>query len=104
MPFLRANSPSLRPPRRGTNAADRRVIAGNLLHTLLDAGAVGIISTHDQTLLDSVEITTLRGVSVHMGSRSAEHPLDFDYRIKSGRADQSNARAISRMIGIETMS
>jgi hypothetical protein len=86
----------------GTNAADRRVIAEALLRTLLDAGAVGAISTHDQTLLDSVEITTLRGVSVHMGSRSPEHSLDFDYRIKPGRADQSNALAISRMLGIQT--
>jgi DNA mismatch repair ATPase MutS len=68
---------------------------------LLDAGAVGAISTHDQTLLRSVEIATLRGVSVHMGSRSAEQPLDFDYRVKPGRAEQSNALAISRMLGVK---
>jgi hypothetical protein len=86
----------------GTNAADRRVIAAALLRTLFEGGAVGAISTHDQTLLASVEITTIRGVSVHMGSRSAEHPLDFDYRIKPGRAEQSNALAISRMLGIQT--
>jgi DNA mismatch repair ATPase MutS len=84
----------------GTNAADRKVIAEGLLRTLIEGGAVGAISTHDQTLLDSVDIPTLRGVSVHMGSRSAEHPLDFDYRIKPGRAEQSNALAISRMLGI----
>jgi DNA mismatch repair ATPase MutS len=84
----------------GTNAADRRLIAEALLRTLLDRRAVGAISTHDQTLLDIIEITTLRGVSVHMGSRSAEHPLDFDYRIKPGRSEQSNALAISRMLGI----
>jgi hypothetical protein len=35
-----------------------------------------------------------------MGSRSAEHPLDFDYRIKPGRNQQSSAQAISRMLGI----
>jgi hypothetical protein len=28
--------------------------------------------------------------------------LDFDYRIKPGRAEQSNALAISRMLGIQT--
>jgi DNA mismatch repair ATPase MutS len=84
----------------GTNAADRRLIAEALLRTLLDRRAVGAISTHDQTLLDIIDITTLRGVSVHMGSRSAEHPLDFDYRIKPGRSEQSNALAISRMLGI----
>lgn len=88
----------------GTNAEDRRVIAESLLRTLLDAGAVGAISTHDQALLnsvdDSVDIAALRGVHVHMGSRSAEHPLDFDYRIKPGRNQESNAQAISRMLGI----
>ncbi len=84
----------------GTNAADRRIIAEALLRSLLEGGAVGAISTHDQSLLDSIEITTLRGVSVHMASRSAEHPLDFDYRIKPGRAEQSNALAISTMVGI----
>jgi hypothetical protein len=88
----------------GTNAEDRRVIAESLLRTLLEAGAVGAISTHDQALLnsvdDSVGIAALRGVPVHMGSKSAEHPLDFDYRIKPGRNQQSNAQAISRMLGI----
>lgn len=84
----------------GTNSADRRVIAEALLRTLLEGGAVGAVSTHDQALLDSVKITNLRGVSVHMGSRSAEHPLDFDYRIKPGRAERSNALAISIMLGI----
>jgi DNA mismatch repair ATPase MutS len=91
----------------GTNAEDRRDIAESLLRTLLEAGAVGAISTHDQALLDSVEIgsvdiTALRCVHVHMGSRSAEHPLDFDYRIKPGRNQQSNAQAISKMLGIAT--
>jgi hypothetical protein len=84
----------------GTNAADRRVIAETLLRTLLDARAVGAISTHDQTLLDNDDIAVLHGVSVHMGSRSAEHPLDFDYRIKPGCNQQSNAQAIARMLGI----
>jgi hypothetical protein len=84
----------------GTNAIDRKRIAEDVLCVLIDAGAVGAISSHDEELLDSVGIRTHRGVSVHMGSRSAEHPLDFDYRIKPGRTTQSNAQAISRMLGI----
>jgi DNA mismatch repair ATPase MutS len=84
----------------GTNAADRKIIGEALLRTLLNAGAVGALSTHDQALLGSVNIAALRGVSVYMGSRSAEHPLDFDYRIKPGHSEQCNARAIARMLGI----
>jgi DNA mismatch repair ATPase MutS len=86
----------------GTNATDRKLIAEDLLRTLINAGAIGAITSHDQALLDSVEIGTLRGVCVHMGSRSAEHPLDFDYCIKPGRNRQSNAQAISRLLGIAT--
>jgi DNA mismatch repair ATPase MutS len=84
----------------GTNAMDRTIIAEALLRTLLEAGAVGAISTHDQSLLESVDIATLRGINVHMESRSAELPLDFDYRVKPGLTKQSNALAISRMLGI----
>lgn len=86
----------------GTNATDRKLIAEDLLRTLVDAGAIGAVSSHDQALLDSVDIETLHGVPVHMGSRTADHPLDFDYRIKPGRNSQSNAQAISRMLGIAT--
>lgn len=86
----------------GTNATDRKLIAEDLLRTLINAGAVGAITSHDQALLDSVDVGTLHGVSVHMGSKSPDHPLDFDYRIKPGRNQQSNAQAISRLLGIPT--
>jgi hypothetical protein len=87
----------------GTNATDRRRIAEDLLRTLIEAGAIGAITSHDQALLDGVDIETLHGINVHMGSRSAEHPLDFDYRIKPGRNQHSNAQAISRMLGVAAL-
>jgi DNA mismatch repair ATPase MutS len=84
----------------GTNSADRKAIAEALICTLLDSGAVGVVSTHDQLLIDIANIAGFGGANVHMASRNPDDPLDFDFRIKPGPARQSNALAISRTIGI----
>lgn len=84
----------------GTNSSDRKTIAVALVHVLVDSGAVGVVSTHDHSLIDIADIAGFGGTNVHMASRNPDDPLDFDFRIKPGPAQQSNALAISRMIGI----
>lgn len=79
----------------GTNSRDRRVAAEAVVRTLVSHGAIGILSTHDLAL------TEMPGaVNVHMGSRTAGDPLDFDYRLKPGVTTESNALAIARLAGV----
>jgi hypothetical protein len=84
----------------GTNSADRRQVAESVLDALVSAGAVGLLSTHDSTLIPLAELPRLRGRILHMGSENPDDPLDFDYRLKPGPVRHTNALAISRMMNI----
>lgn len=84
----------------GTNSRDRKIAAEALLRALVGCGAVGAISTHDLALTEIGEDPSLRGINVHMQSRTPEQPLDFDYRVKAGVSRQTNGLAIVRMMGI----
>jgi DNA mismatch repair ATPase MutS len=85
----------------GTNSADRRKVAASVLHALVSAGAVGLLSTHDSALAGLAGEVRLRGRNFHMDSENPDDPLDFDYRVKAGPLQHTNAMAISRMVGIK---
>jgi MutS domain V len=84
----------------GTNSIDRRIAAEAVIRALVEAGAVGALSTHDLSLTEIGEYRELRGINVHMQSAIPEEPLAFDYRVKPGISRQTNALAIVRMMGI----
>lgn len=85
----------------GTNSEDRRAAASAVLHKLLDNTAIGALSTHDLALTDLATPAT-HGLNVHMASPNPEDPLAFDYKLKPGINTASSARAILRLIGIDT--
>jgi hypothetical protein len=84
----------------GTNSPDRRIAAEAVVRTLISRGAIGALSTHDIALTEITAKTELRGMNVHMASRGAGDPMDFDYRLKPGVTNESNALAIARMAGV----
>ncbi len=84
----------------GTNSRDRCTAAGWMLEALIEAGAVGALSTHDLALTEIAQRDGLRGINVHMQSRNQDDPLDFDYRLRPGIASQTNGVAIVRMMGL----
>jgi DNA mismatch repair ATPase MutS len=71
-----------------------------VVRSLVASGAIGALSTHDLALAEIAEIEGLRGTNVHMGSRDSSDPLDFDYLLKPGVTQESNAIAIARMAGV----
>ena len=85
----------------GTNSEDRRAAARAVLEKLLANGAIGALSTHDLALTDLATPAT-HGLNVHMASPDPEDPLAFDYKLKPGINTSSSARAILRLIGIDT--
>jgi DNA mismatch repair ATPase MutS len=84
----------------GTNSRDRRVAAEAIVRTLVGRGAIGVLSTHDLALTEIAGADGLCGLNVHMGSRDGVDPMDFDYRLKPGVTQESNALAIARMSGV----
>ncbi len=84
----------------GTNSRDRRVAAEAVVRTLVGCGAIGVLSTHDLALTEIASADGLCGRNVHMGSKGGIDPMDFDYRLKPGITEESNALAIARMSGV----
>jgi MutS domain V len=84
----------------GTNSRDRRVAGEAVVRTLLNRGAIGAISTHDMSLTTIAGSDGLDGANVHMGSRDGTDPMDFDYCLKPGITQETNALAIARLAGV----
>lgn len=84
----------------GTNSHDRRIAAEAVVRALIQRGAIGALSTHDLALTEIASANGMRGVNVHMGSRTAGDPMDFDYRLKPGVTTETNALTIARLAGV----
>ncbi len=84
----------------GTNSRDRRIAAEAVVRVLVERNAIGALSTHDLALTEIAALEPLRGMNVHMGCRDGADPLDFDYRLKPGVTQESNALAIARLAGV----
>lgn len=86
----------------GTNSRDRRIAAKSVIRSLFAGGAIGALSTHDLALTEIADDPDIRGLNMHMDSKNTNDPLDFDYRVKAGVVQTSNALAIIRMMGVKT--
>jgi hypothetical protein len=88
----------------GTNSAERRIAAQAVLTHLTDRGAIGAVSTHDLALADTPALAVLAH-SVHFREtvhRGGGKPrLDFDYLMRPGPAQTSNALALLEAVGLE---
>jgi len=83
----------------GTNSSDRKVATRSILAALVERGAIGLISTHDLALTE-IALQLPGGANVHFADSADGGSLDFDYRLRPGVVQHSNALAIVRMLGI----
>jgi DNA mismatch repair ATPase MutS len=85
----------------GTNSHDRLQGAAGILRGLVDRGAIGMATTHDLALTRVAE--TLGGIAtnVHFEDRFVAGTLTFDYRLKPGVVQSSNAIALMRAVGLD---
>jgi DNA mismatch repair ATPase MutS len=85
----------------GTNSHDRRVGAEALLAGLVAAGAIGLVTTHDLALGEIADRLPGRAANVHFEDRFEGGALAFDYTLRPGVVQTSNALALMRSIGID---
>ena len=85
----------------GTNSHDRLIGSSGVLRSLLDHGAVGLITTHDLALAGIARALAPRAVNVHFEDWFDGQDLRFDYRMKPGPVTRSNAIALMRAVGLE---
>ncbi len=85
----------------GTNSHDRRIGAEAVIRALLARGAVGLVTTHDLALARIAEEPDLRAVNVHLEDHLEDGEMRFDYRLRPGVVQKSNALELMRSIGLE---
>jgi hypothetical protein len=85
----------------GTNSHDRRLGASAVLRGLVELGAIGIASTHDLALTAVVEQMPGRALNYHFEDRLDGGQLTFDYRLRTGVVQRSNALALMRAVGLD---
>jgi DNA mismatch repair ATPase MutS len=85
----------------GTNSHDRLLGAEGVLRSLVDRGAIGLITTHDLALTAIADELAPRAANVHFEDWFEEITIGFDYRIKAGPVTRSNALALMRAVGLE---
>ncbi len=87
---------------QGTNSAERRIAARTVLRQLLDADAIGAVTTHDLSLADTEDLVA-RAVAVHFTESvddEADAGIAFDYRLRQGVATSTNALKLLKMVGL----
>jgi hypothetical protein len=85
----------------GTNSHDRLVAAGGVLRSLLDRGAIGLMTTHDLALTAIADDLAPRARNMHFQDLFEENGITFDYRARPGPVTRSNALALLRSLGLD---
>jgi hypothetical protein len=86
----------------GTNSHDRLEGTKLIVRSLMDRGAIGIVSTHDLALAEIPNEMGTRAVNFHFEDRIEDGKLIFDYKLKPGVVKTSNALELMRSIGLGT--
>ena len=85
---------------QGTNSNDRRVGAEGVLGALVEAGAIGLATTHDLALtqLGALGEGVLR--NMHFEDYMENGHMRFDYRLREGVVMKSNGLELMRAVGL----
>jgi DNA mismatch repair ATPase MutS len=85
----------------GTNSFDRRIGAEGIVRALVALGAVGLVTTHDLALTELPSMLGTAAVNRHFEDRLENGRMIFDYRMRPGVVEHSNALALMRAIGLD---
>ena len=87
----------------GTNSHDRAIGAEAVMKSLIERGAIGLVTTHDLALtrLATEPQNTLHATNLHMQDEMVEGKMVFDYRLRPGVVQHSNALPLMRAVGLD---
>jgi len=84
----------------GTNSHDRLIGAQFVIEHLLEHAAIGVASTHDLALAQIPARFGEQAANFHFEDRLEGERLVFDYKLKPGIVQTSNALKLMRAIGL----
>lgn len=88
---------------QGTNSRERQIAVSRVVRKLIDLKAIGAISTHDLDLGKTDELSSAC-VPVYFSEQFLEldgqKQMTFDYRMKNGIAETTNALKLLELVGL----
>lgn len=84
----------------GTNTRERQIASREILRLLLETDAVGAVTTHDLSLASIAEEPWARVRNVHFRDRLQDGKMTFDYRMREGVVDTTNALRVLAEAGV----
>jgi ABC-type multidrug transport system fused ATPase/permease subunit len=88
---------------QGTNSRERQIAVSRVVRKLIDESAIGAISTHDLDLATTDELAKACQ-TVHFAEQFHEvdgkKVMTFDYAMRSGIAETTNALKLLEMVGL----
>ena len=85
----------------GTNSHDRGVGAEAVVRGFIERGAVGLVTTHDLALARVADALGPRAANVHFQDHLESGNIAFDYRLRPGVVEKSNALELMRAVGLD---
>ncbi len=85
----------------GTNSHDRRRGAEAVIRSLVAHHALGIVTTHDLALTQIADTMASQAVNKHFEDTIVDGTMTFDYTLRDGVVERSNAIALMRMLGLD---
>ncbi len=85
----------------GTNSHDRRIGAAAVVRGLVEGGAMGLVTTHDLALAEITGPLGDRARNVHFEDHIESGEIRFDYHLRPGVVERSNALELMRAVGLD---
>ncbi|HEY6806249.1 MAG TPA: hypothetical protein VI306_21905 [Pyrinomonadaceae bacterium] len=85
----------------GTNSHDRKIGAEGVVRGLVARGAIGLVTTHDLALTQIVDDLNSSAANVHFEDHLENGKMTFDYLLRPGVLQKSNALELMRSVGLE---
>ena len=86
---------------QGTNSKDRLIGAQGVIQALVEAGAIGVVTTHDLALAEMEGLPPGAMRNFHFQDQIIEGQMRFDFTLREGVAMKSNGVALMRLIGLK---
>ena len=85
----------------GTNSHDRRIGAEAVVRALVRDGAIGLMTTHDLALARIGDDPELPAANGHFEDQIVDGKMHFDYHLRPGVVQKSNALELMRSVGLD---
>src|SRR5262249_3407389 len=85
----------------GTNSHDRAVGAEAIVKGLVQRGAIGLVATYHCAFATVAGALAPAAANVHFEDEMVDGRMVFDYRMRPGVVQKSNALALMRAVGLE---